>query len=59
MHKYHSGNRGSDMRGRPKESGSRQQTHHRQGSQTGSPKLDRELTRPGGSEPGAKPASAK
>jgi hypothetical protein len=45
--------------GRPKESGSRQQTDHDQASHSGSPKLDRVLTR-GGSEPSRqKPASAK
>lgn len=34
----------SDTPGRPKDSGSRQQTHPNQGSQSGSPKVDRQLT---------------
>ncbi len=35
---------GADTPGRPKESGSRQQTHQNQETHTGSPDLDRELT---------------
>lgn len=38
---------GSDTPGRPKESGSRQQTHPDQGSQTGSPQVDRHLSERG------------
>lgn len=45
--------------GRPKDSGSRQQTHRDQTSQSGSPKLDRAMRRRGQGPSGAKPASAK
>ncbi|MBV8853208.1 MAG: hypothetical protein JOY91_07400 [Sinobacteraceae bacterium] len=38
----------SDTPGRPKDSGSRQQTHHDQGAETGSGKLDKDLTQRGG-----------
>lgn len=38
---------GSTTPGRPKESGSRQQTYPDQGAQTGSPELDEEMTRRG------------
>jgi hypothetical protein len=41
--------------GRPKDSGSRQQTHPDQNSQSGSPQLDRELTR---RNPSAQPRKA-
>jgi len=37
--------------GRPKESGSRQQTRHDQNSQTGDPRLDRDLTGPSAGVP--------
>jgi hypothetical protein len=37
--------RNSTTPGRPKDSGSRQQTHPDQNSQSGSPHFDRELTR--------------
>ncbi|MBV8853486.1 MAG: hypothetical protein JOY91_08790 [Sinobacteraceae bacterium] len=38
----------SDTPGRPKDSGSRQQTHHDQGADTGSSELDKDLTERGG-----------
>lgn len=38
----------SDTPGRPKDSGSRQQTHPDQGADTGSPQLDKDLTHRGG-----------
>ena len=45
--------------GRPKESGSRQQSHPGQSSQTGSPHTDREHTHKGGTAAGPKPPGAK
>lgn len=45
--------------GKPKDSGSRQQTHQGQSTQTGSARADREHTRRGGAGPGAKPPGAK
>ncbi len=45
--------------GKPKESGSRQQSHEGQNAQTGSPHADRELTRRGGTGDGPKPPGAK
>lgn len=52
--------KGSVTPGRPKDAGNRQQTHPDQGSQTGSPELDEDLTRRGGTTPvPTKPASAK
>ena len=50
---------GGDTPGRPKDTGSRQQNHPGQSSQTGSPKADREHTQRGGSGGGAKPPGAK
>ena len=44
---------------RPKETGSRQQTHPGQNSQTGSPKTDREYSRGGGADAAPKPPGAK
>lgn len=44
MSKQRSDTAGGATPGRPKESGSRQQTHHDQASHSGSPKLDRALT---------------
>jgi hypothetical protein len=45
--------------GKPKDSGSRQQTQADQNSQTGSPRLDREHTERGGSATAPKPPGAK
>jgi hypothetical protein len=45
--------------GKPKESGSRQQSHPGQSSQTGSPHADREHTRKGGAGSGPKLPGAK
>jgi hypothetical protein len=46
--------------GKPKDSGSRQQTQPDQGSQTGSPELDESITRRGGARPvPTKPPGAK
>jgi hypothetical protein len=50
---------GRVMPGRPKESGSRQQTHQDQASHSGSPKLDEVLTRRGRTPNASKPAAAK
>jgi hypothetical protein len=50
---------GSQTPGRPTDSGSRQQTHPNQGSQSGAPDLDREATQPRPDAIPAKPASAK
>ena len=49
----------SDTPGKPKESGSRQQTHPEQSTQTGSPHTDRKHTRRGGADSGPKPPGAK
>jgi hypothetical protein len=45
--------------GKPKDSGSRQQTHREQSTQTGSAPADQEHTRRGGAGAGAKPPGAK
>jgi hypothetical protein len=45
--------------GKPKDSGSRQQTHKDQSSQTGSPQSDREHSDRGGSATAPKPPGAK
>jgi hypothetical protein len=45
--------------GKPKDSGSRQQTYPDQNSQTGSPTLDRKHTDRGGTAPPPKPPGAK
>lgn len=45
--------------GKPKDSGSRQQTHPDQNSQTGSPSLDRKHTDRSGTTPPPKPPGAK
>jgi hypothetical protein len=45
--------------GRPKESGSRQQTQHDQASHSGSPKTDRLIARRAQVSSRSKPASAK
>jgi hypothetical protein len=58
-HTKHSQTPKPDTPGRPKDSGSRQQTHHEQGGQTGSPELDREITRGGGSKHGGAPLPKK
>ncbi len=44
---------------KPKESGSRQQTHPGQSTNTGSPEADREHTNRGGADGGPKPPGAK
>jgi len=59
MSKRRGGKASADTPGRPKESGSRQQTHPDQTSHSGSPKLDRVLTRRGQPPSRLKPASAK
>lgn len=59
MSKERSNTAGSATPGRPKESGSRQQTQHDQVSHSGSPKVDRTLTHRGRSPNPPKPASAK
>jgi hypothetical protein len=45
--------------GKPKDSGSRQQSHQGQSTQTGSSTADHEHTRHGGAGPGARPPGAK
>jgi hypothetical protein len=45
--------------GRPKESGSRQQTHPNQNSSSGSPSFDKEATKGGASPPRSPPDQAK
>jgi hypothetical protein len=45
--------------GKPKDSGSRQQTHQEQSTQTGSPEGDRKHTERGGAGGGAKPPGPK
>jgi hypothetical protein len=59
MSKQPSNTAGRATPGRPKEAGSRQQTHHDQASHSGSPKLDRALTHRGRTPSPSKPASAK
>jgi hypothetical protein len=59
MSKQRSDTAGRPTPGRPKESGSRQQTHHDQTSHSGSPELDRALTHRGRTPNPSKPASAK
>ena len=55
-----SGGSGESMTpGRPKDSGSRQQTHAGQISQTGSPSADREHTEHSGKSTATKPLGAK
>lgn len=49
----------SSSPGKPKESGSRQQSHPGQSSQTGSPRTDQEHTRKGGAGSGPRPPGAK
>lgn len=48
-----------DTPGKPKDSGSRQQSHPGQSTQTGSTEADREHTRHGGAGGGAKPPGPK
>ena len=45
--------------GKPKDSGSRQQSHHKQSTHTGAPGADREQTQRGGAGSGPKPPGAK
>jgi len=49
----------SETPAKPKDSGSRQQTHPGQSTQTGAPQSDREHTQRGGAGGGAKPPGAK
>jgi hypothetical protein len=48
-----------DTPGKPKDSGSRQQSHPGQSTQTGSTTADQEHTRRGGAGAGAKPPGPK
>lgn len=49
----------ADTPAKPTDSGSRQQSHPGQSTQTGSAEADREHTRRGGAGDGAKPPGAK
>lgn len=56
---FHSAEQHASTPGKPKESGSRQQSHPGQSTHTGSPAADREHTERGGAGPGPKPPGAK
>jgi len=58
-HPSQPGPKDSTTPAKPKDSGSRQQRHHGQSTDTGSPEADREHTGKGGAGPGAKPPGAK